>query len=106
MPRDGASAREPESQQLFSTLVGVAAVGLGLPALVLSLYGASRLVPLTSVRQAVALLPIAIAAALAGGLAVRQLPAHSKRTIEVVLVVVALMLLLVFAGGVAPGAST
>ncbi len=100
-----ASARESESQQLFNTLVGVAAVGLGLPALVLSLYGADQLVPLTSLRQVLALLPIALAAGLAGVVAVRQLPAGStrKHVAGTVLVVLALLLFLVFAGVVAPG---
>ena len=102
-----ASARESESQQLFNTLVGVAALGLGLPALVLSLYGADRLVPLTSLRQALALLPIALAAAVAGVVAVRRLPTGRTHThvLGTTLVVLALMLLLVVAGVLAPGAS-
>lgn len=99
-----ASARESESQQLFNTFVGVAAVGLGLPALVLSLYGADSLVPLSSFRQGVALVPIALAAILAGVLAVHGLPTRRTRShiVGTALVVVALMLLLVLAGMVAP----
>lgn len=46
-----AVARESESQETLNALMAVAALGLGIPALVLAYYGADRLLPLNDWRR-------------------------------------------------------
>lgn len=101
-----ASAREAEAQEAFTLLSGVAALGLGLPALVLTLYGADRLLPLNSPSRAVTLVPVALATALAAAVAVHRLPFGTRRRRVVVGVAVVLLLvgLLGVAGYLAPEA--
>src|SRR5438094_7258762 len=55
-----AVAQDGEGQQRFNLVAAVAAAGLGLPALILTLYGAQTYLPLDSVDHVWrALLPIA-----------------------------------------------
>lgn len=66
-------AREAEAQQRFNAGVTLAGLGLGLPALVLTLYGAERLVPVQGRRQLLALLPVVVAAGVTAFIAGRRL---------------------------------
>jgi peptidoglycan/LPS O-acetylase OafA/YrhL len=100
-----AAAREGEAQETFNALTAVAALGLGIPALVLAYYGADRLLPLNDWRRAGAMLPIALAAVAAGLLAQRRLPArhvNRRQKLQVVLSVASLIVLLALAGLLAP----
>lgn len=100
-----AAARESEGQETFNALTAVAALGLGIPALVLAYYGADRLLPLNDWRRVEAMLPIALAAVAAGVLAQFRLPArhvNRRQKMGVVLSVVLLLALLAWAGLLAP----
>jgi hypothetical protein len=100
-----AAARESEAQETFNALTAVAALGLGIPALVLAYYGADRLLPLDDWRRAGAMLPIALAAVAAGLVAQRRLPArhvNRRQKLQVVLAVASLIVLLALAGLLAP----
>jgi hypothetical protein len=66
------SSREADAQTRFNVLAAVVSIGLGLPALVLTLYGASAIVPFNSRERWVALAPVAVALILASALAFRQ----------------------------------
>jgi hypothetical protein len=102
-----AVARESESQETLNALMAVAALGLGIPALVLAYYGADRLMPLNDWRRAVAMLPIVLAAVGAGFLAQHRLPAQQanrRQKMWVVLSVLSLIDLLALAGILAPAA--
>jgi hypothetical protein len=103
-----AAAREAEAQETFNTLVAVAALGLGLPALVLTLYGTDTLVPMRTWQKALAMLPIALAAVVAGGVAAHRLPFGTarERLRLTALMVLALLVLLIIAGFMAPAATT
>lgn len=73
------SARESESSQSFNTMLAVAAVGLGVPAMLLSLEATNALVPLRSSSQFLALSPILLVVVLAVLVAVRQMPGIRRR---------------------------
>ncbi len=66
------SSREADAQTRFNVLAAVVSIGLGLPALVLTLYGASAIVPFNSRERWVAFAPVAVALILASALAFRQ----------------------------------
>lgn len=100
-----AVAQESEAQQRFNLLAGLVAAGLGLPALILSLYGAEPFLPLDSFDRAWrALLPIALALVVALVLTLRRVPERVKprHYVFAFTVVVALVLLLLVAGALAP----
>ncbi|EHR53244.1 hypothetical protein SacmaDRAFT_5076 [Saccharomonospora marina XMU15] len=100
-----AVAQESEAQQRFNLLAGLAAAGLGLPALILSLYGAEPFLPLDSFDRAWrALLPIALALMVALVFTLRRVPERVKprHYVFAFTVVVALVLLLLVAGALAP----
>lgn len=99
-------AREAEAQGRFNVMVGVVSICLGVPALVLGLYGADSVVPFESWRQVWAFLPIAVV--LLGSLAIATFspagsPVRQGRWLVGSLVLLVLTLL-VFAGLVVPAA--
>ena len=99
-----AVAQDAEAQDRFNLMAAVAAAGLGLPALILSLYGADSYLPLNSFDHAWrALLPIAVTVGVATTAAVRFLPGLSRgRHYAAALAVVAgLVGILWFAGALA-----
>ncbi|WP_197288267.1 hypothetical protein [Nocardia sp. NRRL S-836] len=100
-----AVAQEGEVQQRFNTLAAGAAAGLGLPALVLSLYGADDYLPFTWDRAWRALAPIAVALALAGVVIVRRMPgrATAGQYLAAFGLIAGLLAMLLVAGLLAPG---
>ncbi|TNC27795.1 hypothetical protein [Amycolatopsis alkalitolerans] len=100
-----AVAQDAEAQDRFNLMAAVAAAGLGLPALILSLYGADSFLPLNSFDHAWrALAPIAVTVAVATAAAVRFLPGRSRARHYAAAgaVVAALVGVLLFAGFFAP----
>jgi hypothetical protein len=69
-----AVAQEGEAQQRFNMFAAAAAAGLGLPALILSLYGADAYLPFTWDKAWRALAPIAGALTLAAVIILRRMP--------------------------------
>lgn len=101
-----AVAQENEAQQRFNLFAAVAAAGLGLPALILSFYGAEPFLPLNSVDRAWrALVPIAVTVLVAVLFGLRRMP--GRRTPRDYLLglgfVAALLAMLLVAGALAPG---
>ncbi|WP_208026233.1 hypothetical protein [Amycolatopsis acidicola] len=100
-----AVAQDAEAQERFNLLAAVVAAGLGLPALILSLYGADSFLPLNSFDHAWrALLPIGATVGVATIAAVRFLPgrARPRHYLAAVAVVLGLLAMLLFAGVFAP----
>lgn len=101
-----AVAADSEAQERFNLMAALAAAGLGLPALIISLYGADTFLPLNSFENAWrALLPIAITVLLVSVVALRWLPGRSRlrHYALAVLLVITLVSILLFAGALAPG---
>jgi hypothetical protein len=99
------SSREADAQASFNTLAAVASLGLGIPALVLALYGADRLLPLDTLPRQVAFLPVAAGLVFATILAMRRSPRGEHRRVWIVgaaAALTALLGLLVIAGVLAP----
>jgi hypothetical protein len=99
------SSREADAQTSFNTLAAVASLGLGIPALVLALYGADRLLPLDTLPRQVAFLPVAAGLVFATVLAMRRSPRGEHRRVWIVgaaAALTALLGLLVIAGVLAP----
>ena len=98
------AVHEAKSQETFNTVAGVAAIGLGLPALVLALYSAAPVTPLNSPLRLLALLPVAVGAILAAAVMVVRL-SHAgslmKRAGWAIAAVLSLMTLLGSAGWLA-----
>ncbi|WP_247648603.1 hypothetical protein [Saccharomonospora xinjiangensis] len=100
-----AVAQDGEAQQRFNLAAAAVAAGLGLPALILALYGADAVLPLDSWASAWrALLPIGGTTLLAVLLAVRTMPgrAHPRHYATAVVAVLALVAILFVAGALAP----
>lgn len=104
---DGAStivaSRDAEAQENFNTIAAIAAAGLGLPALVLALYGADAYLPFRAVGDLRLLLPVAAAltfAAIAGFVVHRG--RSTRAALAGMLLVAVVLLLLVSAAFVAP----
>lgn len=100
-----AVAQDSEAQQKFNLIVTVAAAGLGLPALILSLYGAQAFLPMNTFDRAWrALLPIAATALIASGVALHRMPgrARMRHYVIALLLVLALVIVLLFAGALVP----
>ncbi|MEY7971751.1 hypothetical protein AB8O38_07080 [Saccharomonospora xinjiangensis] len=100
-----AVAQDGEAQQRFNLAAAAVAAGLGLPALILALYGADAVLPLDSWASAWrALLPIGGTTLLAVLLAVRKMPgrAHPGHYATAVVAVLALVAILFVAGALAP----
>ncbi|MEO6083445.1 MAG: hypothetical protein ABIQ18_10100 [Umezawaea sp.] len=98
-----AVAQDGEAQQRFNTLA--AAAGLGLPALILSLYGADTFLPFSFDTAWRALTPIAVIALVAVTITLRRMPgkASPRHFLGAIGLVVALVLVLLVAGLLAPG---
>jgi hypothetical protein len=106
---DGAStisvAREAAAQETFNLLAAVAAIGLGLPALVLTLYGADAYLPLRKPSQFSLLIPVFGASMLAVVVAAAVGRQRARPISPVVLalgLIVFVALTLIVAGLIAP----
>ncbi|WP_082114686.1 hypothetical protein [Lentzea aerocolonigenes] len=101
-----AVAQEGEAQQRFNMLAAAAAAGLGLPALILSLYGADAYLPFTWDKAWRALGPIAGALVLAAGIILRRMPGRTtaKHCLTALGLIAGLMGVLLIAGFLAPRA--
>ncbi len=100
-----AVAQDGEAQQRFNLVAAAVAAGLGLPALILALYGADAVLPLDSWTSAWrALLPIGGTTLLAVLLALRKVPGRvsSRHYVTAVVAVLALVAILFVAGALAP----
>jgi hypothetical protein len=99
------SSKDADAQSRFNVLAAIASVGIGLPALVLSLYGADILLPLTTGARQLAFAPVVVALLFAAVLAMWQ-GVRLKRgriwTVGAVGIVLVLLLLLLVAGLIAP----
>lgn len=76
------SSRDAEAQSRMNKLVAILSIGIGVPALVLSLYGAEVLLPLSRWRQWAAFSPVFVALLLASIIAMTSAPeaGPSRRT--------------------------
>ncbi|MFZ3454637.1 hypothetical protein [Arthrobacter sp. 7Tela_A1] len=89
-------SREADAQARFNLLVALLSIGLGIPALFLTMYGANLLLPMNTWPKVGAFLPVGIALLGAGTAAIWFAPRGSKRRIWLlcgtsVLVVLVLM---------------
>lgn len=100
-----AVAQEGEAQQRFNMLAAAAAAGLGLPALILSLYGADDYLPFTWDKAWRALAPIAVALSLAGAVILHRMPGRTtaKHYLTALGLIAGLLGMLLVAGLLAPG---
>ncbi|MBP2324198.1 hypothetical protein JOF56_004583 [Kibdelosporangium banguiense] len=101
-----AVAADSEAQERFNLLAAVAAAGLGVPALIISLYGADSFLPLDSFDHAWrALLPIGVTVLVVSTVGLRWMPGKSRlrHYALAVLLVITLIGVLFFAGVLAPG---
>ncbi|QNE13841.1 hypothetical protein [Pseudarthrobacter sp. NBSH8] len=99
------NSREADSQAAFNTLAAVASLGLGIPALVLALYGADRLLPLDTEPRQLAFIPVAAGLLLAAVIAIWRAPKGKSSRIWIVGaigIIMILLALLVAAGLLAP----
>ncbi|SFP47209.1 hypothetical protein SAMN05421810_102688 [Amycolatopsis arida] len=100
-----AVAQDSEAQDRFNVLAATAAAGLGVPALILSLYGADSFLPLDTFDRAWrALVPIGLAVLAVAFAALRWLPGMSRARhyTAATALVAALVSILLFAGALAP----
>ncbi len=99
-----AVAQEGEAQQRFNMLAAAAAAGLGLPALILSLYGADAYLPFTWDKAWRALAPIAFALTLAAGIILNRMPGRTtaKYYLSALGLIAGLIGVLLAAGFLAP----
>jgi hypothetical protein len=98
------SSREADAQARFNTLAAVLSLGLGVPALILALYGADMILPLNTPPRVSAFIPVAVGMVVAAVIAVWRAPRGKARAVwwtgaGAILLVLGL---LVFAGMVAP----
>ncbi|MEU0885961.1 hypothetical protein ABZ345_45920 [Lentzea sp. NPDC005914] len=100
-----AVAQEGEAQQRFNMLAAAAAAGLGLPALILSLYGADKYLPFAGDTAWRALAPIAGALTLAAGIILWRMPGRTtvKHYLAALGLIAGLIGVLLVAGLLAPG---
>lgn len=99
------SSRDADAQSRFNVLAAIASVGIGLPALVLSLYGADILLPLNTAPRQLAFAPVAVALLFAAMIAMWQgvrLRRGKIWTVSAVGIVIVLLVLLLAAGFLAP----
>ena len=99
-----AVAQEGEAQQRFNTLAAAAAAGLGLPALILSLYGADDYLPFTWDKAWRALTPIAGVLTVAAGIILHRVPGRTtaKQYLVALGLISGLVSVLLIAGFLAP----
>ena len=100
-----AVAQEGEAQQRFNMLAAAAAAGLGLPALILSLYGADVYLPFTWDKAWRALAPIAGVLMLAAGIILTRIPGRTtaRQYLMALGLIAGLIGVLLVAGFLAPG---
>lgn len=101
------SSQEADTQQRFNVIAAIASIALGLPALVLTLYGASVMLPMDESRLPL-FLPVAIALMTAAVIAIWQGVALKRGLMWIlaaVLVLALVGLLLFWAGAAASTAS-
>lgn len=98
------ASREADAQEGLNQLLTVAGVGLGLPALLLTLYGVKGLTPPNNSQRFLSIAFIAVATAAAGTAAVVLAPrlVGQSRLRVALVAVIALAMLLVVAGQFAP----
>lgn len=99
------NSREADSQSAFNTLAAVASLGLGIPALVLALYGADRLLPLNTEPRQLAFIPVAAGLLFAAVIAIWRAPKGKSSRIWIfgaIGIIIILLSLLVAAGLLAP----
>lgn len=99
------NSREADSQSAFNTLAAVASLGLGIPALVLALYGADRLLPLNTEPRQLAFIPVAAGLLFAAVIAIWRAPKGKSSRIWIfgaIGIILILLSLLVAAGLLAP----
>ncbi|MFI6576167.1 hypothetical protein ACIBFB_10205 [Nocardiopsis sp. NPDC050513] len=101
-----AVAQSTDAQNRFTLLVGVGAAVIGLPALILALYGADAYLPLDSFDRAWrALLPVGATALAAAAAAIRWMPgtARPHHYAVAAVAVAAVLVMLLVAGALTPG---
>lgn len=99
------SSREADAQSSFNTLAAVASLGLGIPALVLALYGADRLLPLNTEPRQMAFIPVAAGLFFAAVIAIWRAPKGRSSRVWIfaaVGIILILLSLLIAAGLLAP----
>lgn len=74
-------SREADAQARFNLLVALLSIGLGIPALFLTMYGANLLLPLNTWPKVGAFLPVGFALLVAGAAAIGFAPRGSKRRV-------------------------
>jgi len=96
------SARDADAQTRMNTLIALVSLGLGVPALVLALYGAQLILPLETTRQQVAFIPVALSLVAAAVLALLAAPkkGRPKRLWIFAAVAVLVVLISLIVGGV------
>ncbi|MCC9198300.1 hypothetical protein QNO08_01370 [Arthrobacter sp. zg-Y820] len=75
------SSREADAQARFNLLIALLSIGLGIPALFLTLYGANLLLPMNTWPKVGAFVPVGIALLAAGAAAIWYAPRGSKRRV-------------------------
>ncbi|SFQ97396.1 hypothetical protein SAMN04488564_101441 [Lentzea waywayandensis] len=100
-----AVAQEGEAQQRFNMVAAAAAAGLGLPAVILSLYGADDYLPFTWESAWRALVPIIAAVTVAAGVILNRMPGRTgaKHYLTALGLITGLIGVLLLAGFLAPG---
>ena len=93
-------SRDADAQTRLNLLIALISLGLGVPALMLALYGATRIVPLRSLRQQIAFAPVVVPLLIAGILAIAFAPGGATKRIWIVAggAVMAVALLMYFGG--------
>lgn len=74
-------SREADAQARFNLLVALLSIGLGIPALFLTMYGANLLLPMNTWPKVGAFLPVGLALLGAGAAAIWYAPRGSKRRV-------------------------
>ena len=91
-------SRDADAQTRLNLLIALVSLGIGVPALILALYGATALLPLETPRQNLAFAPVAAPLVVAGGLAIFFAPKgstkHIWRVAGIAVIVVAVLLYL------------
>ncbi|RAN78729.1 hypothetical protein B5P43_16120 [Bacillus sp. SRB_336] len=97
------SSREADSQSRFNLLVAVISFALGVPALVLAVYGADLIMPLTTDQRTLAFIPILFGLVIAALLTFFKAPGGEHRLIWRIGAagIVAVIILLIVAGLIA-----
>jgi len=99
------NSREADAQAAFNTLAAAVSLGLGIPALVLALYGADRLLPLNTEPKQLAFIPVVAGLLFAAVIPIWRAPRGKSTRIWIfgaVSIIIILLSLLVSAGLLAP----